>query len=299
MEFDAVRIFLDVMRQGSFASVARMHDVDPSSISRTIALLEEQLGFRLFQRTTRRLVATEPGNLYFERIQPLIDEMERARDEARDVVAEPSGRLRITASVAFGTTCLVPLLPRLRLAHPALELDLLLSDDVLDLIAERVDLAIRLGPRLDSGFVGTQLMRTRYRVCASPSYVARAARLKRPSHLSAHDCLLFPLPGYRTLWKFRDRRGEVVEVPVRGNVVISNALALLRAAQDGGGPVLLADWLVGASLKDGSLVDLFPNHDVAATDFDTAAWILYPSRAYMPRKLRAGIDFLKANIWSA
>lgn len=298
MDFDAVKIFLDVMRGGSFASVARMHGVDPSSISRTIGLLEEQLGFRLFQRTTRRLVATEPGNLYFERVQPLIDEMERARDEARDVVAEPSGRLRITASVAFGTMCLVPLLPRLRLAHPALELDLLLSDDVLDLIAERVDLAIRLGPRLDTGFVGTQLMRTRYRVCASPSYVARAAKLRRPSHLSAHDCLLFPFPGYRTLWKFRDRRGEVIEVPVRGNVVISNALALLRAAQDGGGPALLADWLVRASLKDGSLLDLFPNYDAAATDFNTAAWILYPSRAYMPRKLRAGIDFFKANIKS-
>jgi DNA-binding transcriptional LysR family regulator len=299
MEIDAVKIFLDVMRAGSFASVARLHGVDPSSISRTIVLLEEQLGFRLFQRTTRRLVATEPGNLYFERIQPLIDEIERARDEARDVVAEPSGRLRITASVAFGTTCLVPLLPRFRSVHPELELDLLLSDTVLDLIAERVDLAIRLGPRLDTGFVGTQLMRTRYRVCASPSYVARAAKLRRPQDLAAHDCLLFPFPGYRTLWKFRDKRGGVVEVPVKGSIVISNALALLRAAQHGGGPVLLADWLVGASLKDGSLLDLFPGHDVSATDFETAAWILYPSRAYMPRKLRAGIDFLKANIGSA
>ena len=91
----------------------------------------------------------------------------------------------------------------------------------------------------------------------------------------------------------------MTEVPVKGSIVISNALALLRAAQHGGGPVLLADWLVGASLKDGSLLDLFPGHEVSATDFETAAWILYPSRAYMPRKLRAGIDFLKANIGSA
>lgn len=299
MELDAIKIFVDVMRYGSFAAVARQHAVDPSSISRTIAILEDQLGFRLFQRTTRRLVATEPAAMYFERIQPVLSELEQVRDEARDVVAEPSGRLRLTTSVAFGTTCVVPLLPRLRAKYPQLELDLLLSDTVLDLIAERVDLAIRLGPRLDSGLVGTQLMRTRYRVCASPEYVARSLAMKKPEALAAVDCLLFPFPGYRTLWRFRGKKGTIVEVSVKGSVVISNALALLRAAQDGGGPVLLADWLVGPSLKVGSLVDLFPNYEATATDFDTAAWLLYPSRAYVPSKLRAVIDFLKANIGNA
>lgn len=299
MELNAIKIFVDVMRTGSFAAVARQHAVDPSSISRTIAILEDQLGFRLFQRTTRRLVATEPAAMYFERIQPVLAELERARDEARDVVAEPSGRLRLTTSVAFGTTCVVPLLPRLRAKYPQLELDLLLSDTVIDLIAERVDLAIRLGPRLDSGLVGTQLMRTRYRVCASPEYVARSPAMKKPEALAAVDCLLFPFPGYRTLWRFRGKKGNIVDVAVKGSVVMSNALALLRAAQDGGGPVLLADWLVGPSLNAGTLIDLFPAYEATATDFDTAAWLLYPSRAYVPSKLRAVIDFLKANISNA
>jgi len=168
------------MRAGSFAAVARVHEVDPSSISRTIAILEDELGFRLFLRTTRRLAATEAGTLYFERTQPIIDEMERVGQEARDIVAEPAGRLRVTASVSFGHTVLVPLLPRLRSAYPDLSVDLILTDAVLDLITEKIDVAVRLGPRIDTGLIGTHLMRTRYHVCASPAYLKSAPKPRAP-----------------------------------------------------------------------------------------------------------------------
>lgn len=298
MEIASLKIFAEVMRAGSFAAVARAHDVDPSSISRTIAILEDELGFRLFQRTTRRLAATEAGALYFERMQPIIDEMDRAGQEARDIVAEPTGRLRVTASVSFGHTVLVPLLPRLRSAFPELAVDLILTDAVLDLITEKIDVAIRLGPRFDSGLIGMQLMRTRYHVCATPAYLKTAPKLRVPSDLADHGCLLFPYPGYRSQWRFRAKGADVTEVPVHGTVTISNALALHRAALDGLGPVLLADWLVGRDLRRGTLVDLFPKFEATATDFDTAAWVLYPSRAYVPRKVRAFIDFLKVQVRS-
>jgi DNA-binding transcriptional LysR family regulator len=295
MDIATLKIFVEVMRAGSFAAVARVHDVDPSSISRTIAILEGELGFRLFQRTTRRLAATEAGALYFERMQPVIDEMDRVGQEARDIVAEPAGRLRVTASVSFGHTVLVPLLPRLRSAHPDLSIDLMLTDAVLDLITEKIDVAVRLGPRIDAGLIGTQLMRTRYHVCASPAYLKAAPKLRVPPDLSGHGCLLFPYPGYRSQWRFRAKNAEVIEVPVNGAVTISNALALHRAALDGLGPVLLADWLVRQDMQRGRLVDLFPKYEVTATDFETAAWVLYPSRAYVPRKVRAFIDVLKSH----
>lgn len=295
MELAALKVFVEVMRAGSFAAVARVHQLDPSSISRTIAMLEGELGFRLFQRTTRRLAATEAGALYFERMQPIVDELDRAGQEARDIVAEPAGRLRVTASVSFGHTVLVPLLPRLRAAYPDLAVDLLLTDAIVDLIAEKIDVAVRLGPRIDTSLIGTQLLRTRYRVCASPAYLNAAPRLRSPADLSVHDCLLFPYPGYRSLWRFRARNGETTVVPVHGAVTISNALALLSAARDGLGPVLLPDWLVGQDLQRGTLVDPFPKLEATATDFDTAAWLLYPSRAYVPRKVRAFIDFLKSH----
>ncbi len=178
MDIATLKTFVEVMRAGSFAAVARLHDVDPSSISRTIAILEHELGFRLFQRTTRRLAATEAGALYFERMQPIIDEIDRVGQEACDIVAEPVGRLRVTASVSFGHTVLVPLLPRLRSAYPELSIDLVLTDAVLDLITEKIDVAVRLGPRIDSGLIGTQVMRTRYHVCASPAYLKAIPRMR-------------------------------------------------------------------------------------------------------------------------
>jgi DNA-binding transcriptional LysR family regulator len=232
-------------------------------------------------------------------MQPIIDEMDRVGQEARDIVAEPAGRLRVTASVSFGHTVLVPLLPRLRSAYPDLSIDLILTDAVLDLINEKIDVALRLGPRIDTGLIGTQLMRTRYHVCASPGYLKSAPKLRAPPDLSDHGCVLFPYPGYRSQWRFRARNGEVTEVPVNGAITISNALALQRAALDGLGPVLLADWLIRKDLQHGKLVDVLPKYEATATDFDTAAWVLYPSRAYVPRKVRAFIDLLKSHTKAA
>ena len=296
MNIDALNVLADVMRTGSFAEVARRRDVDPSSISRQIASLEAEIGIRLFQRTTRRLAPTEAGQVYFQRIEPLLDELERASAEARDLSTSPAGVLRITASVAFGHAVLTPLLPGLRSRHPDLGLELILTDAAVDLVAERIDIAIRLGPRPDADLIGTRLMPVRHRVCASPGYVEEHGRPDDPSRLAERKCLRFPYSGYRSLWQFRQQDGSKSEVPVDGSLVISNALALRQSCLDGLGPALLADWLVGPDLAAGKLIDLFPDHDVTATDFDTAAWLLYPSRAYMPLKVRAFIDFLKETV---
>jgi len=294
MDLASLKLFIDVTRAGSFAAAARLHGIDPSSVSRVIGVLEQQLGFRLFQRTTRRLTTTEAGALYFERVQPLLEEMERAQSEASDIITEPLGWLRVTSSVAFGHMCLVPLLPKLRERFPALQLDLVLTDTIVDLIAEHIDVAIRLGPRIESGLIGSKLAGTRYRVCASPAFIKKAGSIRRPQDLTRFDCLRLPLPGYRSRWRFRNKRGTVLDVPIQGSIVISSVLAIQRAAVDGMGPALLADWLIREDLTKGRLIDLFPGYDVTATDFDTAAWLLYPSRAYLPRKVRAFIDFLKS-----
>ena len=296
MELSSLQIFAEVMRRGSFAAVARDRDVSPSAISRSVAALENELGLRLFQRTTRRLAPTEAGALYFARIEPLVGELEQARQAAADVRERPSGILRVTASVAFGQTCLVPLLPELNRRYPELSLELLLTDSNLDMVAERIDVALRLGPRSDGRLIGLRLFETRYRVCASPDYLARAGAVAAPEDLRARPCLVFALPGYRSRWIFLDRAGRRSEVPIEGRFVISSALALRDCALNGLGPALLADWLIGDDLSSGALVDLFPGHRVTATDFDTAAWLLYPSRAYLPLKVRAFIDFVRARL---
>jgi DNA-binding transcriptional LysR family regulator len=296
MELSVLQTFVDVIKHGSFAAVARERTVDPSSISRAIAGLEEELGIRLFQRTTRQLSPTEAGMAYFQRIEPLVEEMQAAIAVAADLSGQPKGTLRMTASVSFGLTCIVPLLPRFRSLYPDLTVDLVLTDAMLDLFTERIDLAIRLGLLADSTLIAQQLMPTQYCVCASPQYLQQWGHPKIPSDIEQHNCLLFPLAGFRSKWRFRTMQGEECEVFVQGRTMISNAIALQRCAIAGMGLALLPNWLIDHDLQDGALVDVFPSYAVTATEFNTAAWLVYPSRAYVPLKVRVLIDFLKQAI---
>ncbi len=298
MDLQDLSLFVEVARQGSFAAVARDRGIDPSSVSRSIAGLEARLGLRLFQRTSRQMVLTEAGELYLARLPGVIDEMERLRDEAASLRSGPVGTIRLTASVAFGQVCLLPLLPAFSAAFPRLKLELILRDANLDLVAERIDLAIRLGPSVRADVIGVKLMQTRYRAVASPEYLAAAGAPMQPSDLALRPCLLLSLTGFRSRWVFRSK-GVQEDVPVAGQFILSNPLAVRAGVLAGLGPALLADWVIDRDLSAGRLVDLFPDHEVTATTFDTAAWLLYPSRAYLPRKTRSVIDFLRASFRKA
>ena len=296
MDIEQLRTFVAVVHQGSFAAAARQLDMAPSMVTRSVAALERELGVRLMQRTTRKLSLTEAGAAYYEHVCSALGLRERASDEARSTTGKVRGVVRVTASVAYGQMVIVPVLPALHQLHPGLEIDLLLTDTLVDLVAERVDIAVRLGPAADSSLVGMQLATARYRVCASPAYLKSHGQPRVPMDLAQCDCLRFPLPGFRTQWKFRAADGPVEIVDVHGWLVVSTALALHRAALDGLGPVLLADWVVGPDIACGRLVDIFPGHEVTATTFDSAVWLLYASRAYVPRRVRAVVDFLKDRV---
>ncbi len=296
MNMESLRLLVDVGHRLSFAAVAKDRGIDPSSVSRAIGLMEEELGVRLFQRTTRRMSLTEGGAVFLRRLSAILDQFDEAREEARAVSAAPSGTLRMTASVAFGERVVMPLVPAFRAAYPGVRLELVLSDANVDLVAEGIDLAVRLGPGVSGDVVSAKFLDTRYRVCAAPQYLARAAKLQHPEGLENHRCVLFTLPGFRSAWRFRDQRGQITKVPVAGDLAVSSALSLRSAVVAGAGPGLLADWLIDDDLAAGHLVDLFPGYEVTATTFDTAAWFVYPSRAYLPRKVRVMIDFLRAEV---
>jgi DNA-binding transcriptional LysR family regulator len=293
MDIQAIQLFADAARSGSFAAVARERGLAPSSVSRSVALLEEELGARLFQRSTRRLVLTEAGTVYLEQVAPLLQALAGASAAASDVARQPHGALRVTTSNAFGLTQVVPMLPAFTQRYPDVELDLHLTDAVVDLIAERFDLAVRLGSLTDSSLIAVPLLRMRYRVCASPGYLRRHGRPREPGDLAGHACLRFPLPGFRSRWRFRDLGGAEQDVAVGGRIVISNALGLLDCALADAGVVLLAEVMLADALRDGRLVDLFPDHEVTATDFDSAAWFVYPSRDYVPLKVRVFMQALR------
>ena len=296
MDIDSVRVFVDVMKQGSFAAVARQRDMDPSSISRSISNLEHELGFRLFQRTTRKLAPTEAGTEYFDRIEGLIGEFDLAGEAALDLVSSPTGTLRVTACTSFGQRVLAPVLPELRARYPDLTIDLNLVDHAVDIVEDKIDLAVRFGKRPEGDFIVSRLVPRHFRVCASPAYIDQHGRPDSPQALANRDCLLFSFPGYRSAWKFRRQGEEVLSVPVTGHVLISHGVTMTKCAVAGLGPALLPDWLCADEIKSGELVDLFPDYECTATEFDTSAWLVYPSRSYMPLKLRAFIDFLREKI---
>ncbi len=297
MDIGTLELFVEVARRGSFSAVARDRGLDPSVVSRAIAGLERALKARLFQRSTRNLALTEAGNLYLARIAGPIEALSEARDEAASAPGDPAGTLRLTASVAFGQALLVPLLGDFRRSFPRLQLELLLTDANLDLVEERIDLAIRLAPSYRADVIGARLMATRYRAVASPAWLAAHGPVAAPDRLARERCLLLSLPGFRARWLFRAVGGDAItEVPVTGDIMSSSVLAVRDAALAGLGPALLADWLIAPDLALGRLVDLVPGHDVTATSFGTAAWLLYPSRAYLPLKVRLVIDFLRARL---
>ncbi len=296
MNIDDLQLLVDVVQEGSFAAVARRGNVAPSTVSRSISALERELGLRLFQRTSRKLALTEAGMIYYERLRNVLDELNRAHEETIEVTSSAVGTLRVTASVAFGHALLVPLLPAWRTAFPAIALDLMLTDAQVDLIGERVDVAIRFGVRPDSGMIGSKLLSSRYRVCASPGYLKHTGALQEPTELATRDCVVFRWQASHSLWQFGNADGAVSDVNIGGSIVISSALSVRQAAIDGLGPALLPDWLIASELAAGTLVDVFPRHEITATGFDTAAWLLYPSKTYLPLKVRAFIDFLKSHI---
>lgn len=296
-----MKTFIDVMRRGSFAAVAKDRNQAPSSISRAIASLEDQLSLRLFQRTTRRMCPTEAGERYFELIEPLVMEMERAKQTAIDMASRPMGTLRLTTSVSFGQKCIIPLMPEFAKTHPDLTLDLHLTDTVVDLLAERIDLALRLGPLRDSSLVAHRLMGVRYIVCASSQYLSQHGCPAHPQELQHHNCLRFSLAGFRSRWFFRSKadRAETLEVPIHGKGIFSTAIALEKCALAGMGIALLPDWLVSHEIRQGNLIDLFPQFDASAADFNTAVWMVYSSRTFVPQKVKAFTEFLRARLTTA
>ncbi|MEM9292461.1 MAG: LysR family transcriptional regulator [Acidobacteriota bacterium] len=297
MDLRQLQFFVSVVRRGSFAAAARDHGLDPSAVSRAVAALEESVGVRLLQRTTRRLSLTEAGEVFFGRVEALMEDLQLARSAVLDVAARPTGTLRVLAPVSFAQLNVVPLLPRFLAQHPDLRIRLILNDALLDLVEERVDVAIRLGPLEDSSLIARRLAPMVARVCASPEYLRRRGRPRTPEELVDHDCLLLDMPGFSERWRFRRRVGDGAEeaeavVQVSGPLSTSNAVALKQCALDSMGVILQGRWIIGRELAEGTLVDLFPEYETTAAFFDNAAWILTPTRAYVPAKVRAFTDFL-------
>ena len=237
---------------------------------------------------------TEAGLTFASSIEPLLDELARARDSIAAASEQPRGTLRLTAPISFAQLNLVPLLPELARRYPELRVELILTDAIVDIVADRFDAAIRLGDLPDSDLVATRLCDMKYAACAGPEYLDRRGTPTKPGELQAHCCLRYPVPGVGARWLFRPiGGGKTVTVPIAPKITINNAIALRGAAVAGLGVALLPRWNIAADVAAGRLVRLFPDYQATASSFATAAWMLHPSRRYVPRKVSLLREFLR------
>jgi DNA-binding transcriptional LysR family regulator len=254
---ESLRVFIQVAQEGSFTAVARRQDVAVSSISRKIEALESDLGVKLLSRRSRSVVLTDAGAEFLPRARSLVADMDEARHALADLNADPSGVLSITAPAAFGRRHIVPALPAFLAKYPRIDLEMHVSDQQVDLVTRRVDVAIRIGVLPDSDLVATRLAPIKRLACASPDYLAQHGRPTRPEDLLRHNCLTYastPLPA--GWWRFPgiNRNAPLV---VRGTLKTDDTETLLEAAVAGIGIVHLASWLVHDKIVAGQLVSLF------------------------------------------
>ena len=297
MELDDLKTFCRIAQLGSLAAAARSEASQASTVSRKIAALEAELGTRLFQRTTRKLSLTEAGAIFLSRILPILDDVAAARDAAVAAVEQPSGLLRITASNAYGEAVLTPLLTGFCRQFPAIEIDLLLTDNLVDLVAQQVDVALRLGPRPTGDLIISRAKVIERRLVASRNYLTSAPPVENPEDLIAHVCLQTTNSPQPPLWLFT-RNSENIEVLVTAKIRTSNTLALRQLVRDGIGISLLPEWSVDEDIRSGRLVKLLPAWRISVGAQESAVWIAYPSRTYLPLKTRKFVDFFREHILS-
>jgi DNA-binding transcriptional LysR family regulator len=247
--------FLAVAAGGSFASAAKALRLTPSAVSRSIARLEARLGTVLIRRTTRSLTLTAEGQAYRERISILLAEIEAVERGLGQEEQEPRGPLRVNASVPFGVHCLIPILPRFLERYPAVALDLSLSDTVVDLVEERADIAIRIGPLRDTRLRAKKLGRSRMALVAGPGYLATYGTPAAPADLSGHRCLQFSFRRAIDSWPFRVE-GKTVHRPVDGPFLGNSGEVVRQMAAAGGGIARLGYFHVAADIAAGRLVEV-------------------------------------------
>ena len=286
--FGDIETFLMVAGEGSFAAAAKALRLTPSAVSRSIARLEQRLGVLLFRRSTRALALTREGQAYRDRMAVLIGDMMDVEASLGQDRNEPRGLLRVNASPSFGVERLIPVLPRFAERYPAVAVDLTLSDTIVDLVGDRADIAIRIGPLRDTSLRAKKLGHSRMALVASPDYLARRGTPKTPDDLDGHDCLRFSFRRSVDGWPFRIGR-RVVQRPVEGKFFGNSGEVVRQLAVAGCGIARHGYFHVESDVKAGRLVEVLGDYNPSDGE-DIHA--LYAAEDRSAARVRAFLDFL-------
>jgi DNA-binding transcriptional LysR family regulator len=285
-------VFVRVVELGGFSAAARALAMTPSAVSKLVARLEARLGVRLLSRSTRQVQLTAEGGVFYERsVRVLADLAEAERGAAANDA--PRGRLSVNANVPFGEAALLPLVPAFLARYPDITLDIVLTDEVIDLIEHRTDVAVRAGPLKSSSLVARKLGATRKSILASPGYLARHGTPKTPADLAAHNCLGFNRTRTLNGWPLLEG-GKLVTMPAVGNAQVSDGASLQRLAVAGLGLARLALFHARDDIAAGRLVPVLEAFNPG--DLEEIHAVFLGHGGYLPARVRALLDFLVENV---
>jgi DNA-binding transcriptional LysR family regulator len=287
-----MEVFVRVVDLGGFTQAARKLRLTPSGVSKLISRLETRLGSRLINRTTRKLTLTEEGQAFYQRAVRILGELEEAEREAASGAA-PRGRLTVNCNIPFGMLHVLPLIPRFLERHPEVTLDLVLTDTLIDLMQERADIAIRVGPLKASRLVARKLGTSRMVVVGTPNYLARFGTPKTPADLTEHRGIGWTFPRIRDGWPFRrgDRTEEAMPPPAAR---ASDGEIARRLALGGVGLARLALFHIGPDIESGRLVPVLQSYNPGDREDIHAVYVGHT--APLPARVRAFIDFLAEHV---
>lgn len=288
-----MEVFARVVELGGFSAAARAFRMTPSAVSKLVARLEARLGVRLINRSTRKLQLTPEGTAYYDRSIRILDDIDTADREAA-AGATPRGRVRVNTSVPFGLRWLLPLLPGFLKLHPGVSVDVALTDTVVDLLEERADIAIRVGPLRESRLLARKLGESSMVVVAAPAYLAEYGTPRTPSDLSKHNMLGFCFSKQIDGWPFRDGKGGTVSIPPSGNVLVSDGEAMQKLAVAGAGLARLARFHIAADIAAGRLVPVL--EDFNPGDLEPIHAVFVGHGGQLPARVRALLDYLVENV---
>ncbi|MCJ0764429.1 LysR family transcriptional regulator [Variovorax terrae] len=285
----AMEMFVRVVETGSFSKAAREFNTTQPTVTKHVAAAEARLKVRLLNRNTRGVSLTEPGALYYEKCKSIVREVEEADSVVRRRQSQAQGLLRIGTSVAFGRRVVVPLALEFMARHPQVQVDLSFEDRYVDLVAQGIDVAVRMGKLADSTLGARFLGMNPWVLVAAPGYLREAGTPRRPAELSGHNALIYSSVQGDDIWRLFTHKGEPVTVPVTGRLRSNNLSAVLAAAREGLGIAALPRYVAQASLDSGQVLEVLKDHNLPEQEIHA----VFPSPKLVPGKVQAFIAFLQ------
>lgn len=288
-----LQYFNAVVESKSISEASRLFDVQPSSISRQLAVLESDLGVRLINRNSRSIALTEAGHKFYSYSKQIVSELDEAKRVVNDLQQMPSGMLNISATVGFGEAVILPLVPQFKAKYPEVDLRIELSERVIDLIEENVDVGIRSGRLSDSSMVARKLSANDFKLCASPAYLKQHGCPLLLEDLANHLCIKYGYAGWGN-WFLKSETLTIIET--KKSMEVNTVNGQKQLVLNHGGLALLPLWAVKKELHCGELVQVMHEHDFCPHGKDTDVYAIFLRRELIAPKIRVFLDFLKDHL---